>query len=168
MAPPATRSPAGPSASLAPGVLLALALTLLALLAGAGRAQAPTAEGLDIKVVAEVAARAGAPPGRTAALVPADRVVPGDTVVYTLAVRNLKAAPVRGATITYPIPEHMRYLADSAVGPGATVTVSADGGHVFESPDRLPGARCTHVRWRLENPLKANSVAYLRFRAVVD
>ncbi len=167
MQPPARRrSPTRPGAALL--ALRSFALLPLALLASAGRAQAPAIEGLDIKVVAEVAARAGAPDGRTATLAPADRVVPGDTVIYTLEVRNPGPGPVQGATVTYPVPEHMRYLADSAVGPGAVVTVSADDGRVFEAPDRLTAAAdCTHIRWHLGNTLKAHSVAFLRFRAVV-
>jgi hypothetical protein len=73
----------------------------------------------------------------------------------------------------------MRYVADSAVGPGAEVSYSVDGGHTFERAEALkvPGtdgrlrravaADYTHIRWQLKNALKANSVAFVRFRALV-
>ena len=74
----------------------------------------------------------------------------------------------------------MRYVADSAVGPGAEVSYSVDGGRSFDRAENLkvPGkdgeprpavaADYTHIRWRLKNSLKANSVAFVRFRARVE
>jgi uncharacterized repeat protein (TIGR01451 family) len=112
-------------------------------------------------------------------LIPADRVAPGDRVLYTLEVRNTGAAPIATPVITYAIPEHMRYVADSAVGPGAAVSYSVDAGRSFESADTLkvqgPDGRLraavaadySDIRWQLKNSLKPNSVAFLRFRALV-
>ncbi len=75
----------------------------------------------------------------------------------------------------------MRYVADSAVGPGAEVSYSVDGGRSFDLPENLKvrdrkdgelrpalAADYTHIRWRLKNSLKANSVAFVRFRARVE
>jgi uncharacterized repeat protein (TIGR01451 family) len=112
-------------------------------------------------------------------LVPAERVVSGDAVIYTLEVRNTTAATVPPPTVTYPVPEHMIYTADSAVGPITQVTYSVDGGLTFGAPETLkiaqPGgepreataADYTHIRWQLKNALKGNSVAFVRFRARV-
>jgi len=112
-------------------------------------------------------------------LVPAERVVSGDAVIYTLEVRNTAAATVPPPTVTYPVPEHMIYTADSAVGPITQVTYSVDGGLTFDVPENLtiaqPGgepraataADFTHIRWQLKNALKSNSVAFVRFRARV-
>jgi hypothetical protein len=73
----------------------------------------------------------------------------------------------------------MRYVADSAVGPGAEVSYSIDGGKSFERAENLrvtgadgqsrpaTAADYTHIRWHLKNTLKANSVAFVRFRALV-
>jgi hypothetical protein len=73
----------------------------------------------------------------------------------------------------------MKYVAESAVGPGAEVSYSVDGGHNFDRAENLqvPGldghprpaaaADYTHIRWRLKNKLQANSVAFVRFRALV-
>jgi uncharacterized repeat protein (TIGR01451 family) len=112
-------------------------------------------------------------------LVPADKVVPGDRVIYTLEVRNGAETALDAPSFSYPIPEHMRYIADSAVGPGAVVSYSVDGGHTFARAEDLKvkgpdgklraavGADYTDIRWQLKNRLKANSIAFVRFRTVV-
>jgi uncharacterized repeat protein (TIGR01451 family) len=112
-------------------------------------------------------------------LVPADKVVPGDRVIYTLEVRNGAETALDAPSFSYPIPEHMRYIADSAVGPGAAVSYSVDGGHTFARTEDLKvkgpdgklraavAADYTDIHWQLKNRLKANSVAFVRFRTVV-
>jgi uncharacterized repeat protein (TIGR01451 family) len=164
--------PTNPSFRAAGAAVLAL---LLAAIAGAQVAVDP----LTIRSIAEVESRSGAAGRETVKLIPADRVVPGDRVIYTLEVRNTRATAVEAPIVAYPVPEHMRYVADSAVGPGAEVSFSVDGGHSFEHAENLkvPGidgrlrpaaaADYTHIRWQLKNSLKANSVAFVRFRALV-
>jgi hypothetical protein len=147
---------------------------------------APTAVGQDVTdaahdnkiavtLIAEIAAKE--PGGR---MQPADRLVPGDEVVYTLEIRNTTAMSRPPPTIDYPVPEHVRYIADSAVGAGAEVTFSVDGGHTYARPENLfvTGADgrkrpataddYTHIRWQLKHILKGNSVAFARFLAVVN
>lgn len=153
------------------GVLLSLFLGTFAL----AQATSP----LAIRSIAEVESRSVAGGREVTKLTPADRVVPGDRVMYTLEVRNAGGTALDAPIVTEPIPEHMRYVAHSAVGPGALVSYSVDGGHEFDSAEnlRVPGpggvpraavaADYTHIRWRLKNPLKADSVAFVRFRAVV-
>lgn len=150
----------------------------LLLIAAVARSQ-PPADALTIKAIAEVESRSMAAGRETLKLIPADRVAPGDQVIYTLEVRNAGAA-LDSPTVVHPIPEHMRYVADSAVGPGAEVSYSVDGGRHFDSAENLkvPGkdgasrpavaADYTHIRWRLKNTLMANSVAFVRFRAQVE
>jgi len=153
---------------------------LVALAWGAAvQAQVP-ADPLEIKSIAEVESKSVQAGQTVVKLIPADRVVPGDRVIYTLEVRNTGAAPVAAPQVTYAIPEHMRYLADSAVGPGAEVSYSVDAGRSFESADTLkvqgPDGRLrpavaadyTDIRWQLKNSLKPNSVAFVRFRALVQ
>jgi hypothetical protein len=65
------------------------------------------------------------------------------------------------------------------VGPGAAVTYSVDGGRTFDRPENLKvpapdgavrpaiAADYTDIRWQLKISLKPNSVAFVRFRAVV-
>src|SRR5882762_1344676 len=93
-----------------------------------------SASSLEIKSIAEVESRP-IQAGRAVKLIPADRVAPGDRVIYTLEVRNTGATALRAPSVTYPIPEHMRYVADSAVGPGAAVSYSVDAGRSFESAE---------------------------------
>ena len=112
-------------------------------------------------------------------LLPADRLVGGDLVIYTLEVRNLGTVGVDGYAFTSPIPQHMSYVADSAVAPGAEVRYSVDGGRSFDTPENLmvhgpdgkqrPAAAAdyTHIRWLLKNRLKAGSMTLARFRATV-
>lgn len=157
----------------------ALFLQFLAALALGVAPQSP----LEIKSIAEIESRVPSKPGQhgpaAVKLVPADRVVPGDRVIYTLEVRNAGATALDTPSVSYPIPEHMRYIADSAVGPGAEVSYSTDGGHTFERAENLKvvgadgkpraavAADYTDIRWKLKNSLKANSVAFVRFRALV-
>jgi uncharacterized repeat protein (TIGR01451 family) len=113
------------------------------------------------------------------ALVPADRVVPGDEVFYTLEIRNTGGTKLPPPTVDFAIPQHMRYIANSAVGAGAEVSYSVDGGHTFDRPENLSvgggagdsrpatAADYTHIRWRLKHALQGKAMALARFRAVV-
>jgi len=159
-------------------IRLGLSAAVLALLAANTSAQAPSGP-LEIRAVAEVESKARDRGRDIVKLIPADRVVPGDRVLYTLEVRNSSAAAVDAPVVVHPVPEHMRYVAGTAVGPGAEVTYSVDGGHTFDRAENLtvPGADgnlrpavaadYTHIRWQLKNSLKANSMAFVRFRALV-
>ncbi len=104
-------------------------------------------------------------------LVPADRVVAGDAVVYTVEARNTSAQIIPHPEFVAAIPEHMTYVPDSAVGPGAIVSYSVDGGASFDSAANLRAAKrsaFTHIRFQLRHPLKPDSVAFARFRAVLN
>ena len=156
---------------------LCAALAALCLLSGAAGQSAPSP--LEIRSIAEVEATTVEAGKKVVKLIPADRVVPGDRVVYTLEVRNVTSTVLDAPAVSHPVPEHMRYVTDSAIGPGALVSYSVDGGRTFERTEKLtvPGpdgrarpaaaADYTHIRWQLKNRLQANSVAFVRFRAVV-
>ena len=132
---------------------------------------------LSIKAIAEVEQASQAHGRETTKLTSAERVVSGDTVIYTLEVRNTAPTSVPRPVVTYAIPTHMTYTPDSAVGPGADVSYSVDAGRSFDAPENLriqePGGQVraataadyTHIRWQLKNALKGNSVAFVRFRA---
>lgn len=125
-----------------------------------------------------IAVRAIAEVSQGAKLVPAKRVVSGDRVLYTLEVRNTASTTAEPPRVDYAIPAHTRYVAESAVGPGTEITYSVDGGTHFDRPENLRiagaggkrdavAADYTHIRWQFRNSLKANSVAYVRFRVLV-
>jgi len=136
-------------------------------------------EAVAVKAVAEVESRVALNGREVVKLIPADRVVPGDQVIYTLEIRNTRAVAVPPPIVAYPIPDHMRYIADSAVGPGAEVSYSIDGGRTFDRPENLKvagpdgqphaatAADYTHIRWKLKHALKGNAVAFAHFRTVV-
>jgi uncharacterized repeat protein (TIGR01451 family) len=110
-------------------------------------------------------------------LLPADHVVPGDSLIYTLMVRNSGSIAVLLPQFTAPIPRRMSYIADSAVAPGAEILYSVDGGVNFDKPQNLrvsgedgvprlaAPADYTHIRWTLRHSLNPNSVVFARFRA---
>jgi uncharacterized repeat protein (TIGR01451 family) len=149
--------------------------TLLGTLAH-GQANSGT---IAVKAIAEVESQTVREGREISKLAPADRVVSGDWVIYTLEVRNTAATTVRAPTVTYPVPEHMSYVAESAVGPATEISYSVDGGRSFDAAENLkvqdaggqlrPAAAAdyTHIRWQLKNSLKSNSVAFVRFRARV-
>ncbi|HUO82064.1 MAG TPA: hypothetical protein VM616_04310, partial [Gammaproteobacteria bacterium] len=81
------------------------------------------------------------------------------------------------ATVTVTIPPGMRYVADSAAGPGTDIGYSIDGGASFAEPDelnfgqdserRLVAAEFyTDIRWTMRHPLAPAATGYARFRAV--
>ena len=139
----------------------------------------PAPDPIAVKAIAEVEQPVHERGRDANKLAAAERVVSGDAVIYTLEVRNTAAATVPAPTVTFPVPEHMIYTADSAVGPATQITYSVDGGRTFDVPENLKIAQSggeareataadyTHIRWQLKNALKANSVAFVRFRARV-
>ncbi|HUO81816.1 MAG TPA: hypothetical protein VM616_03040, partial [Gammaproteobacteria bacterium] len=74
---------------------------------------------------------------REPALVPATGVSPGAEMHYTVRFTNTGAEPLEHATVTVTIPPGMRYVADSAAGPGTDIGYSIDGGASFAEPDEL-------------------------------
>lgn len=102
---------------------------------------------------------------RTTRMVPALSASPGDVVEYVLSYENRGDEVATDAVIEDPIPKGTTYLANSAVGDGAQVTFSNDGGKTFAHPVkltyemRLPSgaverrvatpAEYTHIRWTL-------------------
>jgi|SRR5882672_1839913 len=112
-------------------------------------------------------------------LTPVDVALPGDEVVYTVTFKNVSAQPADNIRITNPIPHEMRYLADSAFGPGSEVMYSVDGGRTYGRPGELRVAAgdgsqrtaspddYTDIRWVLKAPLDAGAKGFARFRAIV-
>lgn len=64
---------------------------------------------------------------RRTELVPVDRVLPGETVAYTIRYSNPGERPADNVVINNPVPELMIYLFGSAEGEGTEIEFSADG-----------------------------------------
>ena len=64
-------------------------------------------------------------------MVPADKVVPGTEVTWTVTASNICQKPAENVTFDNPVPPHMSYVANSATGPGADISFSLDGSRLF-------------------------------------
>jgi uncharacterized repeat protein (TIGR01451 family) len=156
----------------------AVAVFITIAMAAIAAAETP-ADPISVRSIAEVELRTTEHGREVTKLAPADRLVSGDWVIYTLEVRNTAAAAVRAPAVAYPVPPHLTYVAESAVGPGTDISFSVDGGRSFDVPENLKvsdadggqrpagAADYTHIRWQFKNALKGNSVAFVRFRARV-
>ncbi|HBG04142.1 MAG: hypothetical protein A2075_01165 [Geobacteraceae bacterium GWC2_58_44] len=113
---------------------------------------------------------------KSVTLAPAEKVVPGDVVVFTNHYKNAGSAPAEDVVISNPVPKHMTYLDGSAFGEGATITFSFDKGKSFETPGKLVktekgkkrtarAEEYTHIRWSFKNPIPAGKEGELGFRA---
>jgi len=109
-------------------------------------------------------------------LVPADTVVPGDDVVYTITFTNISDETAENIVITNPISKNLTYVQGSAFGPGTVIEFSVDNGKSFAAPEKLLVATdgdtrparaedFTHVRWTLQNDLLAGAQGMARFKA---
>ena len=109
---------------------------------------------------------------------PANTVVPGDTVAYTIEARNISnEQDAKRVVITDPIPVHTRYVDGSAEGEGARILFSVDGGMRFDAPDALqvrgedgsvrPASAqdYTHIRWVFRDSLAPSEERAVRFLA---
>jgi len=115
---------------------------------------------------------------KTKTLVPAGKVVPGTEVIWTVTANNICKVPSDKVSVDLPVPEHMTYVASSAIGPGADIQFSVDG-KTFAAADALTvvenGAtrkaraeEYRRVRWTFKNSLAPEAQAFGRFRAVVN
>jgi uncharacterized repeat protein (TIGR01451 family) len=154
---------------------------IVAAFGAATTALAQTAERgcIELKTVAEIEEQYVDDRGNTATrLKPAAKVVPGDEVVWTIIASNVCAAPAGDVAITNPVPQHMRYVGDSAFAAGAAIEFSLDGA-VFATPAALTvtepdGSRrparaeeYSAIRWVLPRPMGPNESWLVRYRAAV-
>jgi uncharacterized repeat protein (TIGR01451 family) len=136
-------------------------------------------EALEVhtELVAEVRENISTTPGREVfRFVPARLLEQGQVVYYTVRITNQTTVPLRNVAVVQPVPANTVYIADSASGPGANISFSIDGGHVFAPAAELmvenggvkspaQPAQYTHIRWQLRNPLAPGATALARFRA---
>lgn len=133
---------------------------------------------MEVRLVAEVRVESGAGSGNPARyLVPATVLEQGREVFYTVKIRNPGTEPAQNVVVVQRVPQNTSYVAHSAAGPGAEIALSTDGGQTFAAEDALiytdpsgltrpaMAPDCTHIRWRLRNPLAPGAVALARFRA---
>jgi uncharacterized repeat protein (TIGR01451 family) len=111
-------------------------------------------------------------------LEPAGKVVPGDEIVWTITATNVCKTPTDNVVIANPVPEHMTYVANSAIGSGADIDYSLDGKEFDGAADlqvrtddgTLRAARAFEyrvIRWTYKNAFAPGATAFVRYRALV-
>ena len=145
----------------------------------AGTAHAQDRGCVELKTVAEIEQQYTNEQGQPAKrLVPAEKVVPGNEVIWTITARNVCDKPVADVVVANPVPEHMTFVAGSAVGVGTDIQYSLDGktygpaaaltvrdANGASRPARPDEYRA--VRWTYKAPFPAGSTGFVRYRALV-
>ena len=142
-------------------------LAVIALAAGAAQTPAPARGGLQLSSTLEpLAARGG------------DATPASAEFVLSVAFTNTSEHVIDAVRITSAVPPHLRYVVDSASGPGSKALFSVDAGQTFGQPAELTiadadgraraadAADYTHVRFVLDAPLDAGATGIARFRVV--
>ena len=112
-------------------------------------------------------------------LVQADRVVPGEKVIYTITFTNVSDESADSVVITNPIAKDLVYVDESATGEEMDIQFSADDGKTFAAAADLTVAEnggtrpakaedFTHVRWVMRTDLAAGAQGTARFAAILE
>lgn len=110
---------------------------------------------------------------------PADTVVPGERIVYTLNYQNDKSEAANDLVLTMPVPGEVKFIEGSADNRASVVTYSADGGQSFASRQTLTvqtadgewspasSGDVTHIRWLIAGPVQAGQTGQLAFKGTL-
>lgn len=154
-----------------------IAIAALLLISAAVRAQ--TANCIELTTVAETAQEYVDAQGRKATrLAPVGKALPGDEVVWTITAKNVCDEPVDDVVIANPVPEHMTYIATSAMGVGTAITYSIDGKE-FKAVDTLTVSDAgvkraakpeeyRAIRWTYQASFAPGATGFVRYRARVQ
>ncbi|MEO1028571.1 MAG: hypothetical protein AAFX02_05880 [Pseudomonadota bacterium] len=110
--------------------------------------------------------------------VEADRIQPGEEVIYRLSYENNLETAAGNVALVMPVPQEVRYIEGSAVEPGTAVSFSVDGGETFaamnelsvETAGRIRSAAAsdvTHIRWTFEQEIAAGAKGDILFKAIL-
>ena len=108
----------------------------------------------------------------------ADKVSPGEEVIYSLRFSNSADFAADAVTLVMPVPREVSYVEGSVAGDESTVTFSADGGQTYVARGRLTiaeegierpakGDEITHIKWLLTTPLAAAAMGVVSYRGVL-
>lgn len=152
-------------------------IVFAALLLLSGSAAAAVTLVHTVEKVVEVTAEDGTV---TTELLPADRVVPGDELRYTIVFTNDGDSAVDAGTIviTNPLPAELEYLPGTAFGAGTDIQFSVDG-ETFGTPDALtivvdgvetqaPASAYTAIRWSFGPALAPGASGHVSFGARLE
>lgn len=151
---------------------------LIAATAATERSEAASPVSITTTIEKEVVVRD--PKGGTkTARVPADKVIPGETVVFTYTITNVGPTPAEEVMVVAAIPAETAYVDKSAAAAQTAVMFSIDKAKSFAAPEKLEvvgadgkrrragPADYTHLRWRLTTPLATNAAKTVSFRTVL-
>lgn len=105
----------------------------------------------------------------------ADKVTPGDKVIYSLNYYNDAAEPADNIVLVMPIPSEINYIDGSADTKDAFSVYSVDGGKVFADRDDLRVLQAdgndraalaediTHIRWTVKDAVAPEASGTLSF-----
>lgn len=156
------------------------AIVAMWMFAAGAAAQAQNQNCIELQTLAQAEEQYTDEQGKAAKrLVPADKIVPGDEVIWTITAKNVCDAAADKIVIANPVPEHMSYVANSAMGVGTTITYSLDGqqfaplgevivkaGDGSQRPARAEEIRA--IRWTYTAPFPRGASAFVRYRARVN
>ena len=108
----------------------------------------------------------------------AEKVTPGEEVIYALRFSNDGDAPADAVVLVMPVPSEVSYVEGSVAGDNAKITFSADGGQTYVARGRLTVSEdgeerpaksneITHIRWALNAPMPAREQDEVSYRAVL-
>lgn len=110
----------------------------------------------------------------TVSLLPAERVVPGDRLLFVIHYKNAGAEAAGNFVITNPVPQAVAYVGTEGVPPAL---VSVDGGttygelatlrikDAFGNERAATPADVTHVQWKFAEALPGGKTGQVAFRA---
>ena len=162
-------------------IVTTIAIVMAITLCGPGSGWSDASQKIQLKATAQVEVDSFDEAGRRIKKrVPAEKVVPGTEIIYTIAYHNPADQNAEQVVITNPIPEQMRYRNQSAFGEKARVTFSVDNGESFDLPKNLyltdaTGRRFpaqpddyTHIRWKLQETIPPQATGQVGFRAILQ
>ena len=134
----------------------------------------PASAGVQATQSVEKVTTSQLPNGETLeTLVTAEKVAPGETVVYSLNYANSPETVSENVVLVMPVPNEVVYVEGSVTGDDALVSFSADGGESFMTRGRLTiregdevrvatSDEITHIRWTFEalEPAATGAVSY--------
>lgn len=131
------------------------------------------------QVVEKEAVVVGANGEETVKRLPADKVTPGETVVYSIRYKNDGASPAGDIVLVMPVPKEVAYVEGSVAGvETASISFSADGGATYVARGRLTvveggeprparGDEITHIKWTLSTPVGPKAEGEVSYKAVL-
>jgi len=152
---------------------------LISLMFGAVHAHADTKGCIELKNEVQMEQEYTDDKGqKNTRLVPPAKVIPGNEVIYTIVAKNTCDKSIDHVVINNPVPEHMSYVANSAMGVGTDITYSINGkdfgkADALSVKDNDGKSRSAHaneigsIRWVYANTFEAGATGFVRFRAVI-